>query len=138
MFRALKRSRLRVEALAVALLAASAVEAELPAALDDATYWNLVRTLSEQEGRFAGQYMSNEDSLPFVMSELVQRAVPGGAYIGVGTEQNFTYIAALRPGLAFIVDIRRDNLRQMLLYKRCSRCRTTGRHSLPGCFRGRR
>jgi hypothetical protein len=35
---------------------------------------------------------------------------PGGVYIGVGPEQNFTYIAALRPRIAFIVDIRRQNI----------------------------
>ena len=38
-------------------------------------------------------------------------------YLGVGPEQNFTYIAALRPKLAFIVDIRRGNLHEHLLYK---------------------
>jgi hypothetical protein len=42
---------------------------------------------------------------------------PGGVYIGVGPEQNFTYIAAMRPSIAFIVDLRRDNLLLHLLYK---------------------
>ena len=45
------------------------------------------------------------------------RAKPGGLYLGVGPEQNFTYIAALRPRMAFIVDIRRGNLLEHLLYK---------------------
>jgi hypothetical protein len=35
----------------------------------------------------------------------------------VGPEQNFTYIAALRPRIAFILDIRRQNLVEHLLYK---------------------
>jgi hypothetical protein len=38
-------------------------------------------------------------------------------YLGVGPEQNFTYIARLRPATAFVVDIRRDNLALHLLYK---------------------
>lgn len=103
-------------AVLVALVAAPA-RAELPPALDDAEFWRLVETLSEPEGRFAPQYMSNEDSLQFVMPELVARVRAGGAYVGVAAEQNFTYLAALRPAIAFIVDIRRDNLRQLLLYK---------------------
>src|SRR5690606_14548969 len=74
-------------------------------------------TFSEPEDRFPPQYMSNEDSLQFVMPELAARVAPGGAYVGVAAEQNFTYLAALRPEIAFIVDIRRDNLRQVLLYK---------------------
>jgi len=42
---------------------------------------------------------------------------PGGAYLGVGPEQNFTYIAAFEPSIAFIVDIRRQNMLEHLLYK---------------------
>ena len=37
--------------------------------------------------------------------------------MGVGPEQNFTYISALRPKMAFIVDIRRENMLEMLMYK---------------------
>lgn len=103
--------------LAAGLLFAAPSKAQLPTSLDDATFWRLMQTLSEPEGRFAPQYMSNEDSLQYVLPELVQRAPTGGVYIGVGSEQNFTYMAALQPKLAFIVDIRRDNLRQVLLYK---------------------
>src|SRR5207244_4416745 len=40
-----------------------------------------------------------------------------GAYLGVGPEQNFTYIAAIQPKVAFIIDIRRQNLLEQLLYK---------------------
>src|SRR5262249_12780812 len=36
---------------------------------------------------------------------------------GVGPEQNFTYIAALEPKIAFIIDIRRQNLLEHLIYK---------------------
>ena len=38
-------------------------------------------------------------------------------YLGVGPDQNFTYIVALRPRIAFIVDIRRQNMLEHLMYK---------------------
>jgi hypothetical protein len=37
--------------------------------------------------------------------------------MGVGPEQNFTYIVATKPAMAFIVDIRRGNLDLHLMYK---------------------
>ena len=37
--------------------------------------------------------------------------------MGVGPEQNFSYIAALKPSMAFIVDIRHGNLDVHLMYK---------------------
>ncbi len=42
---------------------------------------------------------------------------PGGVFIGVGPEQNFTYVSALRSKLAFVVDIRRQNMLELLMYK---------------------
>src|SRR4029077_3119097 len=41
----------------------------------------------------------------------------GGAYLGVGPDQNFSYIAATRPSVAFIIDVRRDNLLLQVLFK---------------------
>jgi hypothetical protein len=41
----------------------------------------------------------------------------GGVYLGVGPEQNFTYIAATQPKIAFIFDIRRENMLEHLIYK---------------------
>ena len=41
----------------------------------------------------------------------------GGAYIGVGPDQNFSYIAQVKPAIAFIMDLRRDNLLLHLLFK---------------------
>jgi hypothetical protein len=52
-----------------------------------------------------------------VIPELKATLPPGGVYLGVGPEQNFTYIVALRPRLAFIIDIRRGNMIEHLLYK---------------------
>ena len=44
-------------------------------------------------------------------------ARPARVYLGVGPEQNFTYIAALKPAMVFIVDVRRGNLQLHLMYK---------------------
>ena len=38
-------------------------------------------------------------------------------YLGVGPEQNFTYIAAIRPQMAFVIDIRRQAVMQHLMFK---------------------
>lgn len=74
--------------------------------------------LSEPNGYFdTDNLISNESSYLQVLPELARRGVRGGAYIGVGPDQNFTYIAAIRPALAFIVDIRRDNELLHLLFK---------------------
>ena len=61
--------------------------------------------------------LSNETTFQSVIPTLQARAQPGGAYLGVGPEQNFTYIAALQPKIAFIIDIRRQNLVEHLMYK---------------------
>jgi hypothetical protein len=48
----------------------------------------------------------------------VRRSIrAGGVYLGVGPEQNFTYIVGFEPKMAFIVDIRRLNMLEHLLYK---------------------
>jgi hypothetical protein len=50
-----------------------------------------------------------------VLRDLARRG--GGVYLGVGPDQNFSYIAHARPSLAILVDIRRDNLLLHLLFK---------------------
>src|SRR6185503_6388020 len=45
------------------------------------------------------------------------RSRQNSVYLGVGPEQNFTYIAALKPKMVFITDIRRGNLHVHLMYK---------------------
>ena len=92
---------------------------ESPGRLSDAEFWQIVTDFSEAGGRFQLQYMSNEDSLQFVIPALKEKVDRDGVY-GIGfvrTEQNFTYIAALHPKLAFVVDIRRDNMLEHLMYK---------------------
>ena len=52
------------------------------------------------------------------MTLTLQRSLTrDGVYLGVGPEQNFTYIANLRPRFAVIFDIRRQNAMQHLMYK---------------------
>jgi hypothetical protein len=60
--------------------------------------------------------ISNEVELQQVIPEL-QKTKQRGVYIGVGPEQNFTYITALKPSMAFVIDIRRGNLLLHLTYK---------------------
>jgi hypothetical protein len=62
-------------------------------------------------------FLSNERSYQDPISELKKTVKPGGVYLGVGPEQNFTYIAAIRPQVAFIIDIRRQNMLELLMYK---------------------
>jgi hypothetical protein len=92
--------------------------ADLPDRLSDQEFWRLTEDLSEPNGYFrSDNLLSNEQSFARVVPELVSRAKPGGAYLGVGPEQNFTYIAAMKPKMAFVIDIRRGNLHLHLMYK---------------------
>ena len=117
-------------AAAVAWLAISVAPARawhdadtLPSALSDADFWALTGRLSEADGSFVSRsgspdnLLSNENSVSSVAAELPARVKPGGVYLGVGPEQNFTYIAAIRPRMAIITDIRRGNLDLHLMYK---------------------
>ncbi len=87
-------------------------------ALSDSAFEELILELGEKPGYFdTDNLISNEASYQQVVPRLLKMSGPGGVYLGVGPDQNFTYIAALRPSLAFIVDIRRDNLVQHLFYQ---------------------
>jgi hypothetical protein len=86
--------------------------------LTDAAFGQLVTALSEGGGAFPSENLvSNETSYLQVVPALEAPSLRGGAYVGVGPEQNFTYAAALQPELAFVADIRRENLLLHLLYK---------------------
>src|SRR5689334_12932683 len=122
--RTLRRSAL-VVVVCVALLglarpAPQVAAADLPARLADQEFWSLTETLSEPSGCFrSDNFLSNERGYQQIMPDLLDRIGPGkgGVYMGVGPEQNFAYIVALKPRMAFIVDIRRGNLHEHLLYK---------------------
>lgn len=92
--------------------------AGIPTRLSDAAFWRLVTDLSEEGGFFrSDNLVSNEVTYQHVIPELTRRAAAGGVYLGVGPDQNFSYIAALRPRIAFVIDIRRQNMLQHLMYK---------------------
>ena len=90
----------------------------LPRVLTDQDFWQLITDFSEPESYFpSDNFLSNESGYQDVIPALLETLKPGGAYIGVGPEQNFTYIAAFQPGIAFIIDIRRQNMLEHLFYK---------------------
>ena len=92
--------------------------AQLPARISDGEFNRLFASLSEPNGYWrSDNILSNEASFQQAIPALVARTSPGGVYLGVGPEQNFTYIAALRPRLAFVFDVRRGNALELLLYK---------------------
>ena len=84
----------------------------------DSSFAALVAKLSEPGGYFdSDNLVSNELSYEHVLGAMRRLKVSGGAYIGVGPDQNYTYIAKVRPKIAYMIDLRRDNLLQHLLYK---------------------
>jgi len=90
----------------------------LPSQIPDEDYWKLIAGSSEPTGVFPSEnFTSNENGFQMILPDLLATAKQGGVYLGVGPEQNFTYIAALHPKIAFIVDIRRQNLLQHMFYK---------------------
>jgi hypothetical protein len=90
----------------------------LPTRLSDAEFWRLVNQISETEGDFPSDNFTSNEMEVGPLSELIRRrGIAGGVYMGVGPEQNFSYMAAVRPKMAFIVDIRRQAMVQHLMYK---------------------
>jgi hypothetical protein len=96
----------------------------LPEAIDDlrpgrrSRFADEIERLSEAGGSFdTDNLISNERNYLQVVPALAAAGVSGGAYIGVGPDQNFSYIARIRPSVAYIIDIRRDNLLLHLLFK---------------------
>jgi hypothetical protein len=83
-----------------------------------AEFKQYIEDWSEPEGYFdTDNFISNETSYLHVIPELQKRTQPGGVYIGVGPDQNFSYIARTKPSLAIIIDIRRQNMLQHLFLK---------------------
>jgi hypothetical protein len=90
----------------------------LPARLTDKEFWKMVTDFSESGGYFrSDNFLSNETGYQAVIPFLRKTIQPGGVYMGVGPEQNFTYLIAVEPKLAFVIDIRRQNMLEHLLYK---------------------
>ncbi len=117
-------SRLRVAlsvavvlALSVTLLPRLSARVETPTRLTDAEFWKLTEDISEPNGQFqSDNLLSNEMGFQTIIPDL-KKLVKPGVYMGVGPEQNFTYIANLQPKMVFITDIRRGNMDLHLMYK---------------------
>jgi hypothetical protein len=94
---------------------------QLPKRLSDRAFWQMIVDFSEPGGGgiFRGDnFVSNEMTYQEVIPALKkERPSDGGVYLGVGPDQNFTYITALTPRMAFIIDIRRQNLIEHFMYK---------------------
>ena len=86
--------------------------------LSDTEFWSLVAGASEPGGAFhSDNFTSNEPYFANTAAMLAKSGPHGGAYLGVGPEQNFHYIVAIRPAIGFIFDIRRQAVMQHLLFK---------------------
>ena len=116
----MNRQRLSTLA-AVALIFAPTVgtaQSTIPSRLSDKEIWQLNADFSEAGGYFrSDNLLSNETGFQAVIPYLRGLVKPGGVYLGVGPEQNFTYIVSLQPKIAIIFDIRRGNMIEHLMYK---------------------
>ena len=107
-----------VGAVAAATTASAQSSSSLPSRLSDSVFWNLFSTMSEDGGSFPSEnFVSNERTYQHPIPYLQRIVRPGDVYLGVGPEQNFTYIANLKPAFAVIFDIRRQNALAHLMYK---------------------
>ena len=106
-------------AMAVALVPVVArAQSTIPSRLSDKEIWQLNAEFSEPGGYFrSDNLLSNETGFQAVIPYLRGLIKPGGVYLGVGPEQNFTYIVSLQPKIAIIFDIRRGNMIEHLMYK---------------------
>ena len=90
----------------------------LPSEIADKDFWRMIVDFSEPGGTYPYEnFVSNELQYQDVVPALKATTKPGGVYIGVGPEQNFTYASVLQSKLAFVIDIRRQNMLELLMYK---------------------
>ena len=100
------------------LLGSRVMPPTIPERIGDEAFWRMVSEFSEPGGFFrSDNFVSNEITFQWVLPEIAKTTKTGGVYMGVGPDQNFTYIVAMQPKIAFIVDIRRQNMLHHLLYK---------------------
>ena len=99
--------------------AATAAQSTLPAKIADAEYWKTINDLAEPGGyfRIPDNFTSNEIEVGWLFSRLQETKVNGGVYLGVGPEQNLSYIASIRPKMAVLFDIRRQAMVQHQIFK---------------------
>ena len=108
-----------IAGVAAALALSSCVPAPKPApAPQQPGFAELYHRLSERGGYFdSDNLISNETSYLHALDEMRRLGVKGGAFIGVGPDQSFSYIAEIKPELAFMIDVRRDNMLQHLMFR---------------------
>lgn len=116
-----RQSSFRIVLLFIALwLTAVPAPAQQKVALGDRRedFAQLVAKLSERAGYFGSDNLvSNELSYQHVLGTMEEMNLSGGVYLGVGPDQNYTYIAQIKPKLAIMLDIRRDALLQHVMFK---------------------
>jgi hypothetical protein len=111
-------ARVFLAGLLTVFLVSSAATRSASASRDHKAFAALSARLSEPGGYFdSDNLISNETSYLHVVGKLRELGVAGGVYLGVGPDQSFSYIAKIRPKMAIIIDIRKDNLLQHLLFK---------------------
>ena len=89
-----------------------------PDSISAEEFTQIIKDFSEPGGYFfSDNFVSNEEEYLKVVDKMKELGASGGAYIGVGPEQNFTYIARIRPRIAFIMDVRRQAMIQQLMFK---------------------
>jgi hypothetical protein len=107
-----------VVVLLISVTIASPQTPNLPAQLTDAEFWRIFTEFSEPGGVYPYEnFVTNEETIQDVMPALTRVTKPGGVYLGVGPEQNFTYAAAVKAKIALVFDIRRQNAIEHLMYK---------------------
>jgi hypothetical protein len=117
-----RRSTRTFLSLAITLASANNASSQgsraLPESFSDKEFWNFFSTMSEEGGSFPSEnFVSNEQTYQYVIPTLQRSLSKNGVYLGVGPEQNFTYIANTKPRMAVIFDIRRQNAMAHLMYK---------------------
>jgi len=86
--------------------------------MSDEELGRLIGRLSEDTGDFpSDNHVSNETSYLDVVPAFLDPAIKGRAYVGVGPEQNLTYIALMKARMVYIVDIRRQNMLQHMVFR---------------------
>ena len=101
-----------------ALVQAQQVQSTQSDGLSVSEWSRISRELSEDGGYFrSDNFTSNETPYLQIVDKLRELGASGGAYLGVGPEQNFTYIAKVHPKIAVLFDIRRQAIIQHLMYK---------------------
>src|SRR5207249_1542370 len=112
---------------------------EIPRELSDEAFWKLVTDFSEPGGYFrSDNFVSNETMFQYVIPELKKPTKHDGVYMGVGPDQNFTYMVALQRKILFMVYVRRQNMLHHLMYKVLIELAEAGAEFLARLFAGKR